>query len=87
MSKWITRWRLNRTTLLPETVTVLTVSHDYVLVQGEDHTSYVGGFFATPEEAFAHEIGDAERSIKYGMERKARVLTAQERFNKGGRDG
>lgn len=74
------KWRLDRTTLRPEKVTVFPAGKDFVLVEGDDHTSYAGGFFDTPEQAFAHEIADAERSIRYGTDRKERVLKAQERF-------
>jgi len=82
MSQWIKRWRLNRTTMMPEEVRLLPVSQSYVLVEGEDHTSYDGGFFATPAEAFAHEIAEADRSIRWSTDRKERVLRAQDRFEK-----
>lgn len=81
--KWITVWRLNRITYNPEQVRVLPVSRDFVLVEGEDHTSYKGGFFDTPEKAFVAAETEAHRSIRYGTEQQERVARARERFEKG----
>lgn len=82
---WVTVWRLNRDTLNPEQVRVAPLANDsWVLVEGEDHTSYKGGFFQDPERAFAAEEEDAQRSIRYGQERMARIARARERFTKQG---
>lgn len=74
------KWRLQPHTFKPEKVMVYPAGENYVLVEGEDHTSYAGGFFDTPAEAFADALEDAERSIQYGTDRKERLLKAQERF-------
>ena len=84
MSEWTTVWRLNRTTDNPEQVRVLPVSHDFVLVEGEDHTAYKGGFFPSPEAAFISAEEDAARSIRYGQERLERIARARARFEKEG---
>lgn len=80
MSKWLgsspavsERWRINRTTLLPEKVRVLPVSDDYLLVEGEEHTQWKGWFFDTVDEAYAHELADVERSLRYATDRKERL--------------
>lgn len=82
MEKWIEKWRLDRMTLMPEKVRVMPVSHNYMLVEGEEHTSYSGALFNTPAEAFAHELQEAERSIRHGTERKERIRQVQARLAK-----
>lgn len=84
MTKWTTVWRLNRMNHNPEQVRVLPVGNEFVLVEGEDHTSYKGNFFATPEEAFASAEEDARRSIAYGERRIESLARARERFDKKG---
>lgn len=71
--KWITKWRIDRTSLLPKKVKVLPVSDQYWLVEGEEHTQYKGGFFDTVDEAYAHELADVERSLRYATDRKERL--------------
>lgn len=77
---WEERWRLNRSTFKPEKVRVLSIDNTYVLIEGEQNTTYRGNVFDTPEAAFVCEIEDAERSIRYGQEKKQRVLAARERW-------
>lgn len=81
-SEWAVLWRLDRVTFMPEQVRVLPVSHQYVLVEGEEHTSYRGGFFDTPEAAFKNEREEAERSIRYGTDRIQRLAKAMQRFER-----
>lgn len=80
MIQWRKLWRLNRVTLNPQQDRVMPVSNDFVLVEGEDHTSYRGNFFETPEKAFAHALEDAELSIRRGQQEKERLERARERY-------
>lgn len=84
--RWTTVWRLDRTTMNPERVRIMDVGESFVLVEGESHTSYKGGFFRSPEEAFKDAEDDARRSIRYGQERIDRIARARERFDKTRRD-
>ena len=71
--KWIEKWRLDHGSLLPRKVKVCPVAGSYVIVQGDEHTSYEGNFFDTVEEMYAHAISEAERSIRYATDRKERL--------------
>lgn len=82
---WITRWRLNRDTLMPEQVRVAPLANDsYVLVEGEDHTSYKGGFFDSPERAFDSAEEEQRRYIRSFEDRLQRIARARERFETQG---
>lgn len=80
--KWKEKWRLNVVTMYPEKVRVMEVSDDYCLVEGESHTSYVGGFYNSPADAFADAYADCARSIRSANDRKGRLDGARERFER-----
>jgi len=83
IAPWVPMWRLDRFTLNPQQVNVLPVSHDFVLVEGEDHTQYRGGFFDSPEAAFASYADEIDRSRRHDEDRQQRLDRARERYEKG----
>ena len=74
MNEWIEKWRIMPGSLLAQKVRVLPVTRNYVLVEGEDHTSYDGGFFDTVEEAYAWELADVERTLRWATDTKEKIL-------------
>ena len=79
---WIEKWRLDHGSLLPRKVKVYPVSEEYVIVEGDEHTSYAGAFFYTVDEMYAHAIAETERSLRHatdlidGLERNRRLARA-----------
>lgn len=78
---WVEMWKMDYRRW-PEKVRVLKVTDNYWLEEGQEHTNYKGGYFATPEAAFDHAAEDAERSIRDAARRKQDLATARENFFK-----
>ena len=78
--KWVVRWRLAPMTFKPEQVRVMPVGGDWVLMEGETHTSYKGGYFPSAEAAFKHETADIDRSLRYAQDRMERLDRAKAEF-------
>lgn len=78
--QWRKAWRLDRYgAMIPEQVEIMDVHGDFVLVKGDDHTTYRGNFFATKEAAFDAAIAEEERFIRSSSERLERLKAARVR--------
>ena len=78
MSEWRKAWRLDKHgRLVAEEVEIMEVGKNNVLVKGDDHTSYRGNFFTTPEAAFDAAIEDDERSLRSTERRIANLKAAR----------
>jgi hypothetical protein len=74
-------WRLNQTTFHPEKVKVFpTVDRNFVLVEGDNHTTYRGSLFNSPADAFICAFADCERSIRYATQRKEKLQRAKNNY-------
>lgn len=81
---WVTVWVLDGPYFHPKQVRVLPVGEGYVLVEGETHTRWKGGFFNTIEAAFKAEQESIVRSRRHDDDRQKRLDKARERHSKGG---
>ena len=80
---WQLAWRFDRWgSMVPEQVEILPAGKDFVLVKGEDHTQYKGGFFSTAEAAMDHAIEEEKRSLESSKRRLANLERAKERYRK-----
>lgn len=80
MPNWIGVWRLNRETLQPERIQVLPVSENFVLVEGEEHTSYKGSFFDSPADAYVAAFAEAARRVRAAQREIERLRKAHENY-------
>lgn len=74
-------WRFDRFSKgWPEEVTVTVISHTYVLVEGEEHTTYAGNFYETALDAWNEAISEAERRIESAKRDLDWLVGGRERF-------
>lgn len=73
-------WKLNPYNYNPEKVNVYDVSGDFVIQEGEDHTTWKGNYFDSPADAFVAAFADCERSLRYAQEKKEALIRAHKRY-------